>query len=262
MSPKASPQKPPLVGIPCDRRTVGLHPFHMVGEKYIAAVQGGSGALPLLIPVLEPSLPVADILATVDGLLFTGSLSNVAPHNYGGHDPRDASLLDEARDTTTLPLLHAAIDAGVPCLCLCRGFQELNVTLGGTLHQHLEELPGHLDHRDPKDAPVETKYGPAHDVTVVAGGLLAKLVPNQTFKVNSLHSQGIDRLAPQLRAEAKAPDGVIEAVSMPGAKGFLFGVQWHPEWRWADSPVSRAIFTAFGDAVRAHARKKAVEPAL
>ena len=252
--------RPPIVGIPCDRKHVGLHPFHMVGEKYIAAVRGGSGALPLLIPVLQPSLGIDDLLATVDGLLFTGSLSNVAPHNYGGQDPRDSSLLDEARDTTTLPLLHAAIDAGVPCLCLCRGFQELNVTLGGTLHQHLEELPGHLDHRDPDGAPVEVKYAPAHDVTVVPGGALAKLVPAPTFKVNSLHSQGIDRLAPGLRAEATAPDGVIEAVSMPKARGFLFGVQWHPEWRYAENAVSRAIFAAFGEAVRVFARAKMVEP--
>jgi putative glutamine amidotransferase len=254
-------RKPPIVGIPCDRRMFGLHPFHMAGEKYIAAVRGGAGVLPLLIPVLEPSLDVGDILASVDGLLFTGSPSNVAPHNYGGLAPRDASLLDEARDTTTLPLLHAAIAAGVPCFCLCRGFQELNVTLGGTLHQHLEELPNHLNHRDPKDATVEEKYAPAHDVTVQPDGVLDRLLPQKTFKVNSLHSQGIDRLAPSLRAEATAPDGVIEAVSMPAARGFLLGVQWHPEWRYADNPVSRALFAAFGDAVRAQApTRKVAEP--
>jgi putative glutamine amidotransferase len=263
-----TPAKKPIVGIPCDRRQVGLHPFHMVGEKYIAAVRGGAGALPFLIPVLQPSLAVDDILDAVDGLLFTGSLSNVAPHRYGGNDPRDASLLDEARDTTTLPLLHAAIDRGVPAFCLCRGFQELNVALGGTLHQHLEELPDHIDHRDPNDATVDEKYAPAHDVTVAPGGVLAKIVGEQSFKVNSLHSQGIDRLAPGLKAEATAPDGTIEAVSMPAARGFLLGVQWHPEWRYADNTVSRALFAAFGDAVRAHAQakksgaRKAIEPAL
>ena len=261
MASPSSARKPPIVGIPCDRRVVGLHPFHMVGEKYIAAVRGGAGALPLLVPVLEPSLDIGEILASVDGLLFTGSLSNVAPSVYGGHPPRQPELLDEARDTTTLPLLSAAIDAGVPSLCLCRGFQELNVALGGTLHQHLEEIPGNLDHRDPKDAPVEQKYALAHDVTVTPGGILAKIVNQSTFGVNSLHSQGIDRLAPSLRAEAKAPDGVVEAVSMPGARGFLFGVQWHPEWRYAENAVSRALFAAFGDAVRANARaRRAAEP--
>jgi putative glutamine amidotransferase len=257
------PAKKPIVGIPCDRRQVGLHPFHMVGEKYIAAVRGGAGALPLLIPVLQPAIPVDDILAAVDGLLFTGSPSNVAPHRYGGHDPRNVSLLDEARDATTLPLLHAAIERGVPAFCLCRGFQELNVALGGTLHQHLEELPDHIDHRDADEATVDEKYAPAHPVTVAPGGLLAKVLGEKTFDVNSLHSQGIDRLAPGLRAEATAPDGTTEAVSMPTARGFLLGVQWHPEWRYADSPVSRALFAAFGDAVRAHAReRRAPEPVL
>jgi putative glutamine amidotransferase len=251
-----NPAKKPIVGIPCDRRMVGLHPFHMVGEKYIAAVRGGAGALPLLIPVLQPSIAIDDILASVDGLLFTGSLSNVAPHLYGGHEPRDAKLLDEARDETTLPLLHAAIERGVPAFCLCRGFQELNVALGGTLHQHLEELPAHLDHRDPKDAPVDEKYAPAHEVRVAPGGMLAKIAGQSPFQVNSLHSQGIDRLAPGLMAEATAPDGTIEAVSMPKARGFLLGAQWHPEWRYADNPVSRALFAAFGDAVRAHAQAK------
>jgi putative glutamine amidotransferase len=256
-------RRPPVVGIPCDRRMVGQHPFHMAGEKYIAAVCGGAGALPMLIPVLQPSLDIGDILASVDGLLFTGSPSNVAPHRYGGEDPRDASLLDEARDTTTIPLLHAAMDAGVPCFCLCRGFQELNVALGGTLHQHLEELPAHIDHREPKDAPVEERYAPAHDVTIVPGGMLAKLLHEQTFEVNSLHSQGIDRLGPSLRAEATAPDGTIEAVSTTNERGFLLGVQWHPEWRYADNPVSRALFAAFGEAVRAQTRtRRAAEPAL
>jgi putative glutamine amidotransferase len=253
-------KRPLIAGIPCDRKTDGLHPFHMVGEKYIAAVRGGAALMPLLIPVIEPSLGIADILAAVDGLLFTGSLSNVAPRRYGGPAPRDASLLDEARDTTTLPLLHAAIDAGMPALCLCRGFQELNVALGGTLHQHLEELPGRLDHRDRDGDPVEKKYGPAHDVTVAPGGILAGLARERTFAVNSLHSQGIDRLAPSLRVEATAPDGTIEAVSSAQARGFLLGVQWHPEWRYADNPVSRAIFAAFGDAVRARAKMRHAEP--
>jgi putative glutamine amidotransferase len=258
--------KPPIVGIPCDRRTVGLHPFHMAGEKYIAAVRGGAGALPLLIPVLTPALAVDDVLAVADGLLFTGSLSNVAPHLYGGHDPRDASLLDEARDTSTLPLLLAAIERGTPVFCLCRGFQELNVAMGGTLHQHLQELPDHIDHREDKNAPVAEQYGPAHDVKVAPGGMLARLVGETAFEVNSLHSQGIDRIAPGLVAEAAAPDGTIEAVSMPKARGFVLGVQWHPEWRYLDNPVSRALFAAFGDAVRAHAQarrsgpRKALEP--
>jgi putative glutamine amidotransferase len=232
---------------------VGAHPFHIVGEKYIAAIRDGAGALPLLIPVLGEPIPPAEILAAVDGLLFTGSPSNVAPHRYGGPAPREGVLQDEHRDTTTLPLLNAAIEAGTPTLCLCRGFQELNVALGGTLHQHIQELPGRSDHREDKHAPLDAQYGPAHDVRV-EGGLLARIVREKTFKVNSLHSQGIDRLAASLHADAIAPDGIIEAVSMPGAKGFLLGLQWHPEWRWSENAVSREIFSAFGNAAKEAAK--------
>ncbi len=240
----------PVVGFPCDRRLLGQHPFHVVGEKYIVAVRDGAGALPLLIPVLEPPIAPEEILGAVDGLLFTGSPSNVAPKQYGGAAPRPGVLQDEHRDATALPLLRAAIEAGKPVLCICRGFQELNVAFGGTLHQHVEEVMGRRDHREPKDAPLDVQYGPAHEVAVAEGGLLARMIGERSFAVNSLHSQGIDRLAGALRAEAVAPDGQIEAVSLPGAKGFLFAVQWHPEWAFWENPVSLAFFTAFGDALR------------
>ncbi len=241
----------PVVGVPCDRRVVGgQHPFHMVGEKYITAVRDGSDAVPLLIPVLEPALAVDDLLNAVDGFLFTGSPSNVAPKLYGGPAPREGVLQDEFRDATTIPLLKAAIAAGKPVLCICRGFQELNVAFGGTLYQHVQEVPGRMDHRERKDAPLEEQYAPAHPVTVQEGGLLARIAPEHSFAVNSLHSQGIDRIATSLHADAIAPDGQIEAVSMPGAKRFLLGVQWHPEWAWSSNVVSRAIFKAFGDALK------------
>ncbi|MGN6517095.1 MAG: gamma-glutamyl-gamma-aminobutyrate hydrolase family protein [Rhizomicrobium sp.] len=240
-----------VVGIPCDHRMVGHHPFHMVGEKNIAAVRDGASELQLLIPVLPDTIPSSEILASVDGLFFTGSPSNVAPRRYNGSAPREGVMQDENRDATTLPLLEAAIAKGTPVLAVCRGFQELNVALGGTLHQHVQEVPGRFDHREDKNAALEVQYGPIHDVIVQEGGLLSKLVREKTFKVNSLHSQGIDRIAPVLHADALAPDGQIEAVSMPGAKGFLFAVQWHPEWRWRENPQSRAIFAAFGEAVRA-----------
>jgi putative glutamine amidotransferase len=241
---------PPIVGIPCDRRMVGPHPFHMVGEKYITALRDGAGVLPVLLPVLSPAIAPNEILSAVDGLFFTGSPSNVSPKLYGGPSPREGVLQDEHRDETTLPLLKEAIEIGKPVFCVCRGFQELNVALGGTLHQHLQELPGRIDHREDKTAPLDAQYGPAHDVTVNEGGILAKLLPERRFSINSLHAQGIDRLSPRLRVEAQAPDGTIEAVSMPDAKGFLLAVQWHPEWKWAESPVSRALFAAFGEAVR------------
>lgn len=223
----------------------------MAGEKYISAVRDGADVLPFLIPVLPDPIPSSEILASVDGLFFTGSPSNVAPKHYKGLEPREGVMQDENRDATTLPLLEAAIAKGTPVLAVCRGFQELNVTLGGTLHQHVQEIKGRMDHREDKNADLDTQYGPVHEVTVQGGGLLSKLVREKTFKVNSLHSQGIDEMAPGLHADAIAPDGQIEAVSMPDAKGFLFAVQWHPEWRWRENPQSRAIFAAFGEAVRA-----------
>jgi len=193
---------------------------------------------------------VPALLDSIDGLLFTGSPSNVAPKHYGGPAPREGVLQDEHRDATTLPLLKGAIERGMPVLCICRGFQELNVALGGTLHQHVEEVPGRNDHRSRDGDSLDLQYGPAHPVQVQEGSLLAKITPERTFSVNSLHSQGIDRLAPGLRAEAVSPDGQIEAVSLRSAQGFLLAVQWHPEWAWSENSVSRAIYSAFGDALR------------
>jgi putative glutamine amidotransferase len=234
---------------------VGKHPFHMVGEKYISAMREAVEALPLLIPVLEPPLAADELLESVDGLLFTGSPSNVSPHHYGGASPREGVLLDEKRDSTALPLLKTAIEAGIPVLCLCRGFQELNVAFGGSLHQHVQEIEGRFDHREDKGADLDVQYGPAHEVRVTEGSLLSQLVGIKSFNVNSLHAQGIDRLAPPLHADAVAPDGTIEAVSMPGALGFVLGLQWHPEWRWRENAVSRAIFAGFGAAIRDGARR-------
>jgi putative glutamine amidotransferase len=245
MSPRT-----PIVGIPCDHRMVGKHPFHLVGEKYITAVRDGAQALPLLVPVLSPPIPVEDLIASVDGFLFTGSPSNVSPSLYGGTAPRDGVMQDERRDGTTIPLLKAAIAAGKPVLCICRGFQELNVAFGGTLYQHIQEVPGRMDHREDVDAPLETQYAPVHPVKVEPGCLFADIVGAGTFQVNSLHSQGIDKLAPSLHADATAPDGQIEAVSMPAAKGFLLGLQWHPEWHWSEDELSRAIFGAFAEALQ------------
>jgi putative glutamine amidotransferase len=249
-------QRPLIVGIPADHRMVGKHPFHMVGEKYIRAIRESTGAVTLLIPSLPTPMPPEEILASVDGLLFTGSPSNVSPRHYNGPAPRDGVLQDENRDATTLPLLKAAIATGVPTICLCRGFQELNVAMGGSLHQHVQELPGRLDHRENLEASLDEQYGPAHEVKVMDGGLLSNIVRERHFSVNSLHSQGIDRLAAPLHADAVAPDDTVEAVSMPEAKGFVLGLQWHPEWRWSENPVSREIFGAFAEAVRTYARNR------
>jgi putative glutamine amidotransferase len=234
----------PVVGLPTDRRIFDGMPTHQVNDEYITAVRDGAGALPLLIPATDTPLAVDDILDAVDALLITGAPSNVAPSHYGA-TARPGTELDAARDAMTLPLLRAAIARGTPVLAICRGFQELNVALGGTLHQHVHEIPGRLDHREPQDGLRDREYAHAHGIRIAPGSVLGRLSGMTEAMVNSLHHQGIDRLAPGLFADAAAPDGQIEAISMPDAPGFLLGVQWHPEWRWAEDDLSRAIFAAF-----------------
>jgi putative glutamine amidotransferase len=247
----------PLIGIPADRRLVGLHPFHMVGEKYARAVLEAAEAAPVLIPALAEELGFEELLERLDGLLFTGSPSNVEPQRYAGPPSAPGTLHDPARDATTLPLIRTAVEAGVPVLGICRGFQEMNVAFGGTLHQRLHELPGNLDHRDDESQPLEVQYGPAHEVTLEPGGVLRSLAGGrERIEVNSLHSQGIDRLGTDLAVEARAPDGVIEAFRVPAAPGFALAVQWHPEWQVMSNPFSRALFAAFGRASRERVQSK------
>jgi putative glutamine amidotransferase len=237
------------VGIVCDRHVVDGMAMHTVNDEYVTALRDGAGVLPLLIPSTDAPLDMGSVLESVDGLLFTGAPSNVAPRHYG-QSARPGTELDETRDATTLPLLRAAMEKGKPLLAICRGFQELNVALGGSLHQHVHELPGRLDHREPQDASRDAEYAPAHQITIIPDGVLAKLSGLSSAMVNSLHHQGVDRLAPLLTVEAVASDGLIEAVSMPSARAFLLGVQWHPEWDVARDSLSRAIFAGFGASLK------------
>ena len=231
---------------------IGPHPFHAVGEKYVVAVRDGAHAIPLLIPVLEDPIAMDEILSIVDGIFLTGSPSNVAPDLYGGPPPRDGVPQDRRRDTTTLPLIRRTIAAGKPFLAICRGFQEMNVAFGGSLHQHLEEVQGRLDHREDKSAPLDQQYAPAHDIAIVSGGCLASISGKASARVNSLHGQGIDRLGEGLAVEATAPDGTIEAISAQTARAFALGVQWHPEWKFWNDAFSASILNAFGEALRSH----------
>ncbi len=252
----------PVVGIPCDVRTIDIHPFHAAGEKYIDAVAHGARAIPVLIPCfgrggdlepLETLLCVDDILGSVDGIFLPGSPSDVQPHLYGGDGPRDFTLLDPQRDSLTLPLIRRAVDLGLPLLAVCRGLQELNVALGGSLHLVLEEVAGLIPHRVGKSRPRDEQYRPLHTVCAVPGGVLRAVTGLDEFRVNSVHGQGIDRLADGLRVEATAPDGLIEAASVRGAPRLQLGVQWHPEWRFRQRSFDHALFAAFGAALRAAA---------
>ena len=239
----------PVVLVPACNRVLGHHPFHIVGKKYIDAVRL-AGCQPLVVPSAELG-ELDALLDLADGLLLTGSPSNVHPSHFdeGVHDP--ALPLDTARDAWTLPLIPKALGRGVPLLAICRGAQETNVALGGSLHQAVQDVPGCNDHRSDDTAPVEVQYGPAHHVAVEPGGVLAGVLDRDRFEVNSLHAQAVNRLAVGLRIEARAPDGVIEAFSKPDAPGFNLCVQWHPEWLAADNPVSMQILSAFGAACMA-----------
>ncbi|MGU7775040.1 gamma-glutamyl-gamma-aminobutyrate hydrolase family protein [Burkholderia sp. MR1-5-21] len=242
----------PVVAVTADRTMSGAHPSHAAGEKYLAALVDGAGVLALVLPALGVRQPIDALVAAVDGLLFTGSYSNVEPHRYGGAASAPGTLHDPARDATALPLMRAAIDAGVPVLAICRGMQEMNVVYGGTLHQRLHATEGFADHRERPSDPLESQYGPAHVVRFAANGVLQRIARGaQEATVNSLHDQGIARLGAGLIVEASAPDGLIEAISVRGARAFALGVQWHPEWRYAEQPLSRDIFAAFGAACRA-----------
>jgi putative glutamine amidotransferase len=241
----------PVIGIPADRRMIGPHPFHAVGEKYISAVAQAAGCLPLLIPVLETPLDVTEILTRVDGIFFTGSPSNVEPARYAGPASVPGTLHDPHRDATTLSLIPRAVANGVPVFGVCRGFQEMNVAMGGTLHQRVHEVAGLDDHREDKEEPLDVQYGPAHEVMLEAGGVLRALAGADRIRVNSLHGQGVDRLGPDLAVEARAPDGLIEAFRVKSAPGFALAVQWHPEWQVMQNPFSQALFAEFGRAARA-----------
>ncbi|HWI11512.1 MAG TPA: gamma-glutamyl-gamma-aminobutyrate hydrolase family protein [Burkholderiaceae bacterium] len=255
MTAAATAAKPkPVVLVPACNRMLGAHPFHVAGKKYVDAVRL-AGCTPLIVPtasIEELSDELDALLALADGVLLTGSASNVHPRHFAEdvHDP--ALPLDADRDAWTLPLIPRALARGMPLFAICRGFQETNVALGGSLHQAVQEVAERDDHRAPKDAPPELQYGPAHDVIVQPGGVLASVLDETRIRVNSVHGQGVNRLADGLRVEALAPDGLVEAFSVADARGFNLGVQWHPEWQAAGDPVSMRLFKAFGAACEAY----------
>lgn len=245
----STPRNPPIVLVPACSKMLGHHPFQAAGKKYLDAVRL-AGCLPVVVPAAQPD-EVKTLLSLADGVFLTGSVSNTHPRHFG-ETVHDASLpLDEARDAWTLPLAREVLRRGMPLFAVCRGLQETNVALGGSLYQAVQEQPGMLDHRSRDEDPVDVQYGPVHSVSVQRGGVLESLLGLGDFQVNSLHGQGIRRLADGLRAEALAPDGLVEAFSVPQSNGFSLCVQWHPEWRAAENPISRTLLTAFGRACQA-----------
>ena len=250
--------KKPLVLVPCDNRMLGEHPFHILGHKYADAIREAAQCLPLLLPCTGREDWEA-YLEMADGIFLTGSPANVHPSLFGQEVHNPELPLDEARDATTLPLIRRAVALGLPLLGICRGLQEINVALGGSLLQAIHHVPGRLDHYPGgrvKEASAQQVYGPAHQVHVVPDGQLATLLEQKEITVNSVHDQGIDRLAEGLVVQAYAPDGQIEAISVQAHPGFALAVQWHPEWKALENPVSLKIFTAFGNACRLQMQKR------
>lgn len=246
----------PLIGIPCDRKIIGPHPFQAVGEKYVRALVDAGVGTPLLIPSLDPPLALESLLAHLDGILLTGSVSNIEPHHYSDEPSFDGNFHDPQRDATTLSLVHVAVRMRIPLLAVCRGFQEINVAYGGTLLQQVHETVGHHDHREDLSAPLDVQYGPAHALQLTSGGLLAKIAGTDTVMVNSLHGQGIRRLGRNLLVEATAPDGLIEALRLDTPDTWLLAVQWHPEWRVTENPFYLGIFQQFAAAARRRAHSR------
>ncbi|PML80987.1 gamma-glutamyl-gamma-aminobutyrate hydrolase family protein [Enterovibrio norvegicus] len=246
----------PMVGVSGCTSQLGLHPFHIAGDKYLRGVSDGASCCPLIIPALGDALPMDDLLSSLDGILFTGSPSNIQPHHYSGTPSEPGTQHDPDRDATTLPMMKLALEMGVPFLAICRGFQEMNVVMGGTLHQKLHDVGDFIEHREDKTAPVDIQYGLSHTVNIEPGGLLCEAWGRTSADVNSVHTQGIDRLGEGLRPEATAPDGLIEAMSVINAKQFALGVQWHPEWKVTKNPFYSAIFEVFGNACRQRAKER------
>lgn len=250
----------PLVLVPACNRMLGEHPYHIVGQKYLDAVRI-AGGLPLVVVNPEPA-DLDALLDMADGVLLTGSPSNVHPSHFGESVHNPALPLDPQRDGWVLPFIPRVLERGIPLFGICRGTQETNVALGGSLHQAVHEVDG-FSHHDPYEGQgAELEYGLAHPVALVEGGLLRELLGADSVDVNSVHGQGVKQLAPSLRAEAFAPDGLVEAFSSREARGFMLCVQWHPEWKAAQNPVSRALLAAFGLACNNYRdRHRGPEPA-
>lgn len=247
----------PLVAVSTDVRQFENYTWHAAPQQYLEAALAGAGVLPVLVPSFGDRLDLDQLLASVHGVMITGSKSNVHPSLYGGEASDANGPYDPERDATTLPLIRKAIDRGVPLLAICRGIQELNVALGGTLATEIQEREGSLDHRAPVSDSQDERFAIRQAVRIRPGSCLAGVFGAGEIKVNSVHRQAVDRLGDLLEIEAVAEDGTVEAVSVKGARAFAVGVQWHPEYWVKSDDASARVFKAFGDAVRAHAAARA-----
>ena len=253
--------KKAVIAIPADTREMDGYIWHASPEQYATAALLAADVVPLIVPAFggesdDPAV-VDAVLDRVDGVLISGARSNVGPELYGEPAVEKNGPYDAARDATSLPLIRRTLERAIPLLAICRGIQELNVALGGTLATEIQEEPGNLDHRRPESPDPDARFAIRHRVEIEPESQLHRILGSRTAEVNSLHRQAIGRIAPGLAVEARAEDGVIEAVSVEGAAAFAVAVQWHPEY-WATSdPSSRSLFEAFGNAARQYALRRA-----
>ncbi|MDO6461403.1 gamma-glutamyl-gamma-aminobutyrate hydrolase family protein [Granulosicoccaceae sp. 1_MG-2023] len=252
---RADANQRPVVGVLACHKLVGPLWSYAIAEKYLIALDRHAGVSALGIPALREQDTSDNLIDRLDGILLPGSVSNIEPHWYGQAPVDDSDPRDPDRDRSAMALIRCAVARGVPLFGICRGAQELNVALGGELHQRVAEVDGLLDHREPPGEDLDVLFAPAHEVQLVSGGLLASESRQLNWQVNSLHGQGVKTLAPPLQAEAFAPDQLIEAFTLKEG-GFLLGIQWHPEFNTALSPLNVRIFELFGDACRHYARRR------
>lgn len=240
----------PVVGIIANYVLINdQYPAQSTGRMNIDAIAEVSGAVPLIIPSLPDLISIPDIMAICDGFLFTGGRPNVHPEEYG-HEPTEAhGTFERDRDRVALPLIRACVEAGQPILGVCKGFQEFNVAMGGTLHPEIRDLPGRDNHRMPPDGTLEEKFEHRHLVHMKPQSPFNSIFGSDEVMVNSLHGQGIEEAGARVIVEGHAPDGTPEALTIEGASGFAMAVQWHPEYNAANDPVSKPLFKAFGDAL-------------
>ncbi|WP_339641012.1 gamma-glutamyl-gamma-aminobutyrate hydrolase family protein [Jannaschia helgolandensis] len=242
----------PIVGIISNHYLINdQYPAHANGSMNTDAVSKVAGAMPLTFPGDPSVVGIDELLETFDGFLLTGGRPNVHPEEYGEAETEAHGTFDRNRDRVALPLIRAAVERGQPILGICRGFQEIAVAFGSTLHPEIRDLPGRTNHRMPPDGTLEEKFALRHDVHFTPGGPFARLMRSETVLTNTLHGQGIKQPGPRVRIDGWAPDETPEAIFIDGAPGFALAVQWHPEWNADDDPVSRPLFEAFGDACRA-----------
>ncbi|MEZ5778404.1 MAG: gamma-glutamyl-gamma-aminobutyrate hydrolase family protein [Paracoccaceae bacterium] len=255
--------KRPVVGIIGNMNLINDdYPVHAGGTMNSTAIAQVSGCMPLLIPADPRLVGVDELIEVCDGFLLTGGRPNVHPEEYGEAATEAHGAFDRCRDAITLPLIRACLERGQPFFGICRGFQEVNVALGGTLYPEIRDLPGRMNHRMPPEGTLEEKFALRHMVHFAEGGVFHRLFGAREVMTNSLHGQGIKTDGKGIRIDGWAPDGTPEALHVEGAKGFTLAVQWHPEWNAGADPVSRPLFEAFGSAVRDWAGRRAAAPRL